>query len=110
VCRFSFKLNAPAKNLIVAVPIWDSNGILVTSLNSDVQQTDMKARANETVSGALHIGRLPLNPGQYTSMLVVHDGRECLYRNFIHAFKVREMPVYHGFVTPEHDWQFQITV
>lgn len=105
--EFSFKVLRPANNLIIGVPIWNSKGVFVTALNTDMKRIKINIQEDGTVKGKLKIENIVFNPDVYDSILTIVDAKEFLYRGYIGKFKVKEMPIYYGVVTPEFAWQFE---
>ena len=104
--EFSFRLLKPVKELVIGVPIWNSSRQMMTALNSDRQRIKIHAGEDGMVRGKLKMDRLVFNPDTYTSYLAIVDAKEYLYRNRIGEFRVKELPLYFGQMTPVHEWQF----
>jgi len=105
--EFSFKLLKPVKNLIIGVPVWDHKGHYITGISTDMDRKKIEVSLGGVVKGRLAIDKMIFNSGTYTAVLAVHDDREYLYRGLIDKFRVKDMPLYFGMVTPEHQWQFE---
>lgn len=106
ILEFSFRLLKPVERLIVGVPIWDGNGTMITAFNTDAQGFQISVLKNGVVKGRLKVVNIPFNPGIYNSVITILDGNKYLYRYLAGIFKVKEMAIYYGFVTPEHEWAF----
>lgn len=105
--EFSFRLLRPARDLVVGIPIWGPDGSMITGLSTDGKRVRPKAAADGTVRGRAVIERVPFNPGTYSSVLAVTDGREYLHRALLEPFEVRRMPVHFGAMTPDYRWEFE---
>jgi ABC-type polysaccharide/polyol phosphate transport system ATPase subunit len=106
ILEFSFQLLYKPHNIIVGIPIWDEQGVYITSVNSDVCNAMVKINKDGQVSGRMVINHLVLNPGIYTSVMAIVDGKEMIYRQIIGSFRIQEMPFSFGFVTLNADWRF----
>ena len=104
ILEFSFHLLKPTNNLVIGIPIWDENGILITAINSDFSKVKIEIPKNNVVTGKVIIDKLPLNPGIYHSVFAVVDEKEFIYRNKIDEFYVRRIPAAFGFFTMDHRW------
>lgn len=103
---FSFRLLKPVDNLIIGVPIWDSNNDMITGISTDMHNLRIRAQKDGRVKGRLCINSLIFNSGDYVSYMAIMDSKEVLYRKYIGKFTVRNMSVFFGIVTPEHNWEF----
>lgn len=102
ILNFSFKLNFPPKNLIIGLPIWDSNGNNITSFNSDYNSIEL-FDGKYKVSGSFKT-KCYFNPNEYGSVFVVVDGSEFLYRSRNNNFLVSKKERVFGYVTLPHEW------
>ncbi|MEW6673429.1 MAG: ABC transporter ATP-binding protein [Thermodesulfobacteriota bacterium] len=107
--KFSFRLLKPVNKLVLGVPIYDSNGNLITGISTDMEKLDLNIQSEGLVSGKLQIKKMSLNPGEYITYIAIMDGKEFIYRNIVGNFTVREMPFYFGVYTPEYNWIFDKT-
>lgn len=106
ILEFSFQLLYKPHNIIVGIPIWDEQGVYITSINSDVGENKIPICRDGVVKGRMIVDQIVFNPGMYTSVLALVDGKETIYRQIISAFQVEEMPFSFGFVTLNADWRF----
>jgi ABC-type polysaccharide/polyol phosphate transport system ATPase subunit len=104
--EFSFRLLAPARNLIVGIPVWNTHGELITAINTDVQSIEVVPDAGGNVRGKVTLAPVIFNPGEYHSMLTVVDGPKHLYREPNSVFRVEEMALHYGVVTVASHWDF----
>lgn len=104
--EFSFKILKPVTNLVIGVPVWDSNGNKVTAFGTDMKKISIKIKNNGTVAGRLKMDKLIFNPGKYSSFFAVVDNKEYLYRNPIGTLTIKGLSVCFGMITPEHNWHF----
>lgn len=104
VLEFSFDLMCETRNLVIGIPIWDENGNLLSSFNTDTSGVDVFIDDNKVV-GRLLIDCV-FNPGKYISVIAVVDGGEFLYRGLNHSFTVAPEERVYGFVTLPHKWEF----
>lgn len=104
--EFSFKLLRRVDNLVVGVPIWDSNDNLITGISTDMDNLKIKLRKSGRVKGRLRIHSVIFNTGWYMSYIAIMDGKEFLYRNRIGKIVVQNMRTSFGVVTPEYNWDF----
>jgi len=100
--HFSFKLNYNPKNLIIGIPIWDNNGNMVTSFNSDYDKFIFDTK-NQVIKGKLTT-QCMLNPNEYHSVIAIIDGNEYLYRQLNPGFSILNKERVFGFVTLPHIW------
>jgi ABC-type polysaccharide/polyol phosphate transport system ATPase subunit len=105
VFNFTFELQYEPKNLIIGLPFWDDVGNYITSYNTDYYADNVVFNGEKSISGQI---RFPcyFNPGGYESVIVIVDGSECLYRQRVGGFVVRNRDRVFGFVTLPHVWNF----
>jgi len=103
VFNFSFRLHFEPKNLIIGIPLYTSEGTLVTAFNTDTAKFHF-SNVNNVVKGSLRIPCV-FNPGQYVSVIAVVDGREFLYRQLNSGFCVAPQERVFGFVTIGQKWE-----
>jgi len=99
---FSFQLKYNPKNLVIGIPIWNSDGDMITAFNSDFHKLDFNI-VEGTLKGELFT-RCSFNPGEYISVIAIVDGSEFLYRELNSSFIVKQRERVFGFVTLEHKW------
>lgn len=100
--KFSFELKFKPKNLIIGIPIWNDSDTLITSFNTDYNKVNV-FDDKYVVSGSLST-KCVFNPGAYSSVLVIVDGSEFLYRNLNSKFKVKNKERVFGHVSLFHEW------
>ena len=104
-CRFKLLTDDPPRNLIIGVPVWTSDGVLLTGLSTEVTRLDRSPLPNEVVEVELKIPDLVLNPGIYYSTLGIVDGSEFLYRDENPPLTVRQSePRFWGLVSFDYRW------
>jgi len=103
ILDFSFTLKYIPKKLIVGVPVWDKDRILITSFNTDYDRLEINIKGNSIV-GKLKT-KCVFNPGEYSSVIAIVDGSEFLYRNLNNDFMVKDKERVFGFVSLEHEWK-----
>ena len=101
--HFSFKLHYEPKNLIIGIPVWNSEGDLITAFNSDYAKISFIPR-DGVVEGELEL-KCMFNPGEYITAVAIMDNGEFLYRNITQPFNVFQRERVFGFVTLEHKWE-----
>lgn len=104
--EFSFRLLVKPKNLIVGVPIWDREGHLMTGITTDISKPEITFGKDRMVKGRLTIDPLLFNPGEYVFSLNVKDSNEFYHREPNRSFFVENLPIYYGYITPKHEWEF----
>jgi len=100
--NISFKLLYKPKNLIIGIPIWTSDGNMVTSINSDYDKINFNSD-NRILNVSLKI-KCVFNPEEYTSVISIVDGSEFLCRKLNESFSVANKPRVFGLVTLPHTW------
>jgi lipopolysaccharide transport system ATP-binding protein len=105
--EFSFKLLTPISRLVVGVPIFNSEGIMITGMSTDMDSVKVKVLKDGWVRGRLTIDGLNMNPGQYFSYIAIMDNKEFIYRNAIGRIDVQAMSFYFGIFTPKYHWDFE---
>ena len=102
ILEFSFELKYKPKNLIIGIPIWDNMGNKITSFNSDYYKIKL-FDGSLKISGRL-IVECVFNPNEYSSVFVVVDGSEFLYRQLNDKFSVKLKERVFGYVSIPHKW------
>ncbi|AXK49290.1 teichoic acid ABC transporter ATP-binding protein [Aliarcobacter trophiarum LMG 25534] len=103
ILDFSFELKFDPKNLIIGLPIWDNLGNNITSFNSDFYKIRL-FKDRYKIKGSLKTNCY-FNPNEYSSMFVVVDGSEFLYRQLNKNFTVANRERVFGYVTLNHEWE-----
>ena len=103
ILNFSFELKFDPKNLIIGLPIWDSLGNNITSFNSDFYKITL-FDGKYKIEGKLKTN-CRFNPNEYSSVFVVVDGSEFLYRQLNKNFAVATRERVFGQVTLPHEWE-----
>jgi ABC-type polysaccharide/polyol phosphate transport system ATPase subunit len=103
--NFSFYLHQPPKNLVIGIPVWNSEGDMITSFNSDCDKISFTTHQG-TIRGKLHV-KCMFNPGEYISVIAIVDNGEFLYRNTNQNFTVLPKERVFGFVTLVHEWKIE---
>lgn len=78
--RVRFTLKYVPKQLVVGVPLWTEEGVMVTGFSTEVHCSGIEVKANEPMTLKLEVSRLNLVPGRYHSTIGVLDGAEYIYR------------------------------
>jgi ABC-type polysaccharide/polyol phosphate transport system ATPase subunit len=103
--NFSFYLHQPPKNLVIGIPVWNSEGDMITSFNSDCDKISFTTHQG-TIRGKLHV-KCMFNPSEYISVIAIVDNGEFLYRNTNQNFTVLPKERVFGFVTLVHEWKIE---
>lgn len=104
-CRFQLRVDTPPRNLIFGVPVWTSDGTLLTGFSTEVMPFDDIPKIGEWSEVTLDIPDMNLNPGIYYSTLGIVDGSEFLYRDENPVLTVRQgHPRFWGLVSLPHKW------
>lgn len=101
-----FRTIVDIRNLIVGVPVWNTNAQYTTGLSTQINSESFDIKAGESIHLALEIAGGLMNPGLLKSMLTILDGAEFLYRQPNPDLVVRAAP--HptwGAVTIPHKWR-----
>ncbi len=102
ILNFSFELKYEPKNLIIGIPVWDNLGNNITSFNTDYYKIKL-FNGNFQVKGQLALNCV-FNPEEYSSVFVVVDGSEFLYRQLNDKFSVKLKERVFGYVSIPHKW------
>jgi len=102
ILNFEFYLNKKPRKLLIGVPIWDSNGNYITSINSDLNSIEILN--NGKIKGSISFNNI-LNPGEYVSVLSISDSGIFLYRGLCKRFYTKAYPRTFGYVTLTSDWK-----
>ncbi len=100
---FSFELKYHPKNLIIGLPVWDQLGNIITSFNSDYYSVKI-FNGRYKIEGQFKT-HCYFNPNTYSSVFVVTDGSEFLYRNLNSNFSVANKERVFGYITLPHKWE-----
>lgn len=104
--QFSFRLHCSPKNLIIGVPIWDKAGNYITGVSTDMSSEQIRIGRDGTVSGRFIMEPLVFNPGEYVSVLSIHDNLQFFYRGLNDLLHVEPMAKHFGYVTVPARWHF----
>jgi len=104
---FSFRLLSSPKNLVIGIPIWDKAGNYITGISTDMSNEKIRIGKDGVVRGRFEIESLIFNPGEYVSVLSIHDNLQFFYRGLNNVFRVEPMPKHFGFVTIHSKWHFE---
>jgi len=103
--HFSFKSRRKLKTPNVSFPIYNANGVLITTIASVGRGIDL-GKYKSHYSGYVKFGPININPGQYVLLANFHDGPEHLYRSVAATFLLKNS--YHklawGLVDFEQSW------
>lgn len=105
VLRISFAALRPIRRLVVGVPIWSSDGVLLTAFGTHGRSIHERINPGRH-SIHLHIPALPLNRGVFYPVVAIVDGTEFLYRWPIQPLKIEAnaAPLVWGVLTVDYDW------
>lgn len=104
--KIKFRSNIDVRNLIIGVPMWNTNAQYTTGLSTQIKSEKYIVSAGEIVEIILNIQGGVMNPGVIKSMLTVLDGAEFLVRQPNPDLVIRAAP--HptwGAVTIPHEWR-----
>ncbi len=104
IFNFEISLNSPTQNLVIGIPVWDSQGRLITALNSDFDGFRFDSTGRK-VTGQVVL-TCCFNPGIYSTVLAIVSNAEYLYRQPGPPMTVRELSRVSGLMTPMQDWEF----
>ena len=102
--RFNSKIEC--KKLTIGVPVWTEEGVYVTGLTTEIENTVFSVKQGEAAEFTMRVPTVCLNPGVYISNVALTEGPEFLYRRTNPALRV--LPVKGrrwGVVTLPHSWQ-----
>jgi ABC-type polysaccharide/polyol phosphate transport system ATPase subunit len=104
VIRFS--LQVTPRNLVIGVPLWDSEGNYITAVSTDMKEIQITGDDNNFYKVVLNFPELILNPGNgYVSVIAIVDGPEFFYRGLNNILSVENYRRNFGFVTAPHKWK-----
>ncbi len=93
------------ERLVLSIPIWNSDGVLVTSINSDRDEFEIQQNASGEVRVKVRFVALDFNAGDYFPALVVLSRATCLYRMPAPRLEVvGNSALAWGLVTPRVNW------
>lgn len=78
--KVRFRLSHTPRNLILGIPMWREDGVLVTGFSTPRDGSGVPAKAGEPFEAILEVPHCPLNPGEYISNIAIVDGVEFLAR------------------------------
>lgn len=91
------------KNLVIGIPIWNKNKVLVTALNSD--KSDIEFSSNKLKQKIVVSFPCYFNPGEYDPVLAIVDNNQYIYRQPIPSFFIRDATRVYGYVTLPLTWR-----
>lgn len=103
VIRFEL-LTKTKRNLVIGVPIWNQNGVLITGLATDYDKIELKGDQFKQYEIILNFNDLAFNPNEYIAIIAIVDGVEFLYRGLNDPLTVTNYRRNFGFVTANHKW------
>jgi ABC-type polysaccharide/polyol phosphate transport system ATPase subunit len=104
IIRFKLK-SMPSDKIIVGVPIWNTDGVMITGIATDMDGIELKAQEENKYNIVLHFKDLPFNPHQYVAVVAISDGLEFYYRGIVEDKLIINNSIRHfGFVYPAHRW------
>ena len=105
VARVGFRLNGTAEGLAVGLPVWNIDGVMVTSVNSDVSGFEIRADSLGWVFFRVRFRSVELNPGTYFPILSIGRNAELIYRQPVAPLLVDGThAVTWGIFTPRVHW------
>jgi lipopolysaccharide transport system ATP-binding protein len=105
VLRIEFKMLKLVDKLLIGVPIFSEDGILMTGISTDASDFIIEIPEDGLVVIDLEIRGLNFNPGKYFAVVSIQDGVEWLYRQPVIPLSVESTQVLHwGKVTPVYSW------
>lgn len=95
------------RNLIVGIPIWNSDGVLVTGLTTPRDGKGLPIGDDLKISLQFTLDHSILSPGIYYANVAIHDGIEYLARLETNNFEItNERQIdYWGVCTPPYNWK-----
>jgi ABC-type polysaccharide/polyol phosphate transport system ATPase subunit len=108
IARLRFRVGGATGGLVVGLPIWNQDGIMVTSVNSDVAGLNIQAGSDGWVDLQVSFQSMDLNPGTYFPVLSIMKNSEFCYRQPVMPLKVAtSYAMTWGYFTPEVQWEPQ---
>ncbi len=105
VLRIEFSMLKPVDKLLIGVPIFSEEGVLMTGISTDASDFTIEIPDDGRVIIDLEIQGLHFNPGKYFAVISIQDGVEWLYRQPVLPLTVESSAVLHwGSVTPSYSW------
>lgn len=103
--RCSLRLLYQPANLVIGIPIYDSNDNLITGFSTDNVVFSERPKVGDVFRFRLHIPNVVLNPGRYRPVIGIVDGVEHLYMDYLSEFNIRSNGnLSWGMVSIPHDW------
>jgi hypothetical protein len=87
--RVSFVLKYTPRNLIVGIPIYDTDGNVLAGLATDADGRKLEAEAGQRVVLEMKASDVVLVPGQYRAAIGITDGTEFMFMAELSDFLVR---------------------
>ncbi|WP_101758442.1 ABC transporter ATP-binding protein [Oceanicoccus sp. KOV_DT_Chl] len=111
VLRIEFKMLMPVGKLLIGVPIFSEDGVLMTGMSTDASEVNIDMKSDGSVAIDLEIKSLNFNPGKYFAVVAIQDGVEWLYRKPVLPLSIKSNQGLHwGKVTPDYCWRGVLTV
>lgn len=100
-----FKLSYSPIDLIVGLPIWDSDGNYITGISTEMDNYKLSINQNGYYEIYFLFNNI-LNPNEYINIISILDKSETLYRNKNQIFEVyKTNHRYFGFIDLPHQWK-----
>jgi len=101
----TFRVKTYCEGIAVGLPIWNSDGLLVTSVNSDISGDVVTPGKDGLVGITVTFESIDLNPGVHFPILSIGRNCEILYRQLAEPFEVTaKYPMTWGVYTPRVTW------
>lgn len=105
IAALKFRLRVVDDGVIVGLPLWDSRGMVITSVNSDVSRCNITPDALGFVSLQIRFNSMDLNPGIYFPVVSIVRNSENLFRNAVEPLTVSDThAMTWGVFTPQTVW------
>lgn len=103
--RCSFRLLYRPTNLVVGIPIYDSNDNLITGFSTDDCVVARQLEVGDQCQFILRIPNAVLNPGRYRAAIGIVDGVEHIFMDYLPDLRIGSRgKLSWGLVSVPHEW------
>lgn len=100
-----FRLLTDPVGVTIGIPIWNTDSLMVTSVNNDVSGFELEPDADGWLRIQVRFESIDFNPGIYYPVLSITKNFEFVYRQRVPALEVRErFGMTWGVMTPKVGW------
>jgi ABC-type polysaccharide/polyol phosphate transport system ATPase subunit len=105
VAEIRFRLLADPLGVTIGIPFWNTDALMITSVNNDVAGFDLDPDADGWLRIQVRFESIDFNPGVYFPVLSITKNFEFVYRQRVAALEVREsFGMTWGVMTPKVGW------